>query len=99
MDTFIDILSLCNFCILSNVLDPRTYSFLDLMYRQNATTTHILQCQKHDYNVLSPADRLYFSYVRGLAINLITWIDSCFAFKDDKGTVYEIAMQARMYLH
>ena len=70
------------------------------MYRQDATTTHILQRQKHDYNVLSPADRLYFSYVRGLAINLIIWINSCFAFKDDdKGVVYDIAMQARMYLH
>jgi hypothetical protein len=70
------------------------------MYRQDATTTHIWQRQKHDYNALSPADRLYFSYVRGLAINLIIWINSCFAFKeDDKGVVYDIATQARMYLH
>lgn len=99
MDVFIDVLSLCNFCILSNVLDPRTYSFPDRKYREAPTATHILQRQQHDYNALSPSDRLYFSYVRGLAINLIYWLDSRYAFKDDKENVHAVMTQARMYLH
>jgi hypothetical protein len=99
MDTFFNVLTLCNYCILSNVLDPRTYSFPDITYRQDATPTHILQRKQHDYNALSPADRLYFSYVRGLALNLIHWLDCIYACKDEDGEVVGFAAIARAYLH
>src|SRR6266545_557921 len=74
MITFIDILTLCNYCILSNVLDPRTYNFPDIQYGEKANATHLSQREKHDYNALSPDHRHYFSYVRGLSINLIHWL-------------------------
>jgi hypothetical protein len=101
LDTFIDVLTLCNYCILANILDPRTYSFPDQSYGQAATATHKLQRDKHDYNALSPSDRLYFSYVRGLAINLIHWLDSRYGFKSTRedDTAYDLGTLARYYLH
>lgn len=29
---------------------------------------------QHDYNALSPADRQHFSYIRGLALNFVDWM-------------------------
>jgi hypothetical protein len=99
MDVFVDVLSLCNYCILSNVLDPRTYHFPGLPYGNDATATQLLQRQQHDYNALSPDDRHYFSYVRGLAINLIHWIHCHYVFKNDKGELNDFIGLARRYLH
>lgn len=98
MVTFVDILTLCNYCILSNVLDPRTYNFPDIAYGQKANLTHLAQRERHDYNALSPDDRHYFSYVRGLAINLIRWLHCHFVFKREKNE-YDVTMVARKYLH
>jgi hypothetical protein len=99
VDTILDVLTLCNYCILSNVLDPRTYSFPDITYGQDATPTHILQRKQHDYNVLSPADRLYFSYVCGLALSLIDWLDCHYACKDKNGKFVSLVVIAHAYLH
>jgi len=98
-DPVFDLLTLCNFCILSNVLDPRTYGFPDLTHGQAATETHILQRQQHDYNALSPADRRYYSHVRGLAINLIHWVDCRYAFKDEDNKIHKVSTVAETYLH
>ena len=94
MAAVLDVLSLCNFCILSNVLDPRTYNFADLQYGHVANATHLSQRRLHDYNALSPDDRHYFSYVRGLAINLIQWINCHYLFDDEDPITI-----ARQYLH
>jgi hypothetical protein len=98
MFVFVDIFTLCNYCILSNVLDPRTYNFPDLVYGQKASPTHLSQREKYDYNALSPDDRHYFSYVRGLAINLISWLNCNFFFTGKKGS-YDASTLARKYLH
>src|SRR6266540_2787426 len=98
MITFIDILTLCNYCILSNVLDPRTYNFPDIQYGEKANATHLSQREKHDYNALSPDHRHYFSYVRGLSINLIHWLHCHFIFKG-KERAYDVTSIARQYLH
>jgi hypothetical protein len=74
--SLVDVLSLCNFCILANVLDLNTYSFPDLAYRQKPTAKHKRLRELYDYNALGPDRRRYFSYIRGLAVNLINWI-SC----------------------
>ena len=99
MTTFIDLLTLCNFCILSNFLDPRTYNFPDLKYGHPALPTHLLQRQKYDYNALSPDDCHYYSYVRGLAINLIHWVHCHFVFYDEKDRLNDFTSMARQYLH
>ncbi len=98
MITFIDILTLCNYCILSNVLDPRTYNFPDIQYGEKANATHLSQREKHDYNALSPDHRHYFSYVRGLSVNLIHWLHCHFIFKG-KERAYDVTSIARQYLH
>jgi hypothetical protein len=99
MNVFMDLLTLCNFCILSNVLDPRTYNFPGLPYGETALPINVLQQQKHDYNALSPDDRHYYSYVRGLAINLINWVHCQYIFEDSEGRLYDFTTLSRQYLH
>lgn len=74
--SLVDVLSLCNFCIMANVLDCNTYSFLDLPYGKKATAKQMRLRVLYDYNALDPDRRRHFSYIRGLAMNLIKWI-SC----------------------
>ena len=69
-----NVLALCNFCILSNVLDPRTYSFPDHLPHDDPM--QLRRRIQYDYNALSPSDRKQFTFFRGLARNLIAWIDS-----------------------
>jgi len=97
MDSFIDVFTLCNYCILANVLDPRMYNFANLTYRHTANATHLAQRQEHDYNALSPDDWRYFSYVRGLAINLIDWIKCHYVFECNGPN--NATTTARKYLH
>jgi hypothetical protein len=61
---------------MANVLDYNTYSFLDLPHGQKATAKHMRLRVLYDYNALDPERRRHFSYIRGLAMNLIHWI-SC----------------------
>ena len=78
-----NVLALCMYCILSNVLDSRTYSFPD----QSPQELDILlqQRMQYDYNALSPVDRRTFSYYRGLALNLISWISCHYLGFDSEG--------------
>jgi hypothetical protein len=71
-DDVLNVLALCNFCILANVLDPRTYAFpghLPEEYQLQVTRR-----MQFDYNALSPASRQEFTFFRGLALNLISWM-------------------------
>ena len=99
MTTFVNLAALCNFCILSNLLDPHTYSFADLPNSNRANTTHLSQRQEFDYNALSPSDRIYFSYVRGLSYNLLRWVHCTFWFIGEDGKRNDFLSLARTYLH
>ncbi len=99
MNVFVDLLTLCNICILSNFLDPRTYNFPGLPYGHDVLPAHIMQHQTHDYNALSPDDHHYYSYVRGLAINLINWIHCHYVFNDTEGSLNDFTTLAHQYLH
>lgn len=73
-EDFFNILSLCNYCILANVLDSRTYAF-----PEESPSDPMIRLQRrfqYDYNALQPPDRFRFMYFRGLALNLISWL-SC----------------------
>jgi hypothetical protein len=61
---------------MANVLDSNTYSFVDLPYGQKATAKHRRLRALYDYNALDPDRRRHFSFIRGLAMNLLNWI-SC----------------------
>jgi len=99
MDMFVDLASLCNYCILSNILDPRTYNFPDIPYGHTASASHLDQRMQHDYNALSPTQRLHFSYIRGHAINLIHWVHCNYLFVDEAGQHHDFITLARTYLH
>ena len=99
MDTFVGLASLCNYCILSNVLDPQTYNFPDIPYGHPPSATHLDQRIQHDYNALSPTQRLHFSYIRGLAIKLIHWVHCKYLFVDKAGQHQEFIAITRTYLH
>jgi hypothetical protein len=72
----------------SNVLDFRTYNFDDIPYGHTTNATHLAQHQQHDYNTLSPGDRIHFSYIGGLAINLIHRIGNMFSkMKEDAAMI------------
>jgi hypothetical protein len=71
--SLVDVLALCNYCILANVLDYNTYQF-PLTKDAKPTARQLLLRDQYDYNALSPVKRQHFSYVRGLAINFMRWL-------------------------
>lgn len=74
-DSFVDALTLCNFCILANVLDFRTYTFPLLDDAQEEPSPREYdQRARWDYNGLNIVDREYFVHVRGVARNFIRWV-------------------------
>ena len=76
MESLVDVLTLCNFCILANVLDFCTYDFHNLKSSDNPSPRDLDQRNRWDWNALSWVDREYYVYIYGLALNLIRWI-SC----------------------
>jgi hypothetical protein len=73
--SLVDVLSLCNYCILANVLDYGTYQF-PLSKGRKPTASQLRLRARYDYNALSPVMRQYFTYVRGLAYNLLEMASS-----------------------
>ena len=72
----LDVLTLCNYCILANVLDFRTYSFPSLGSSDHPSKADNAKREMWDYNEMSTLDRQHSTFVRGLARNLFDWI-SC----------------------
>lgn len=58
---------------MANVLDYNTYQF-PLSKGRKPTSDELLLRYRYDYNALSPLKRQYFTYIRGLALNLLVWI-------------------------
>jgi len=69
----VDVLSLCSYCIMANVLDRDTYQF-PLSKGRKPTASELGLRDRYDYNALGPLKRRYFTYIRGLALNLLAWI-------------------------
>ena len=76
--SLLNVLALCNYCILGNILDYDTYSFPGLKYDEKVMAEQKRLRELHDYNALDPERRQHMSYVRGLAINLRCWIKKHF---------------------
>jgi hypothetical protein len=80
----INVLTLCNFCILANVLNFNTYRFAN--NTDNPTPRDRDQYEQWDRNGLSPVDREHMIYVRGLAINFIRWLSCNFEARSVEST-------------
>jgi hypothetical protein len=74
----IDVITLCNYCILANVLDFRTYGFPGVGEGDSPTPRDRDQRQRWDRNALTMLDRHYITHIRGLSINLIRWLSQNF---------------------
>jgi hypothetical protein len=75
--SLIDVLALCNYCIMANVLDYNTYQFP--LSKGCKPTPHQLRLRaRYDYSALTPVKRQYFTYIRGIALNFIRWINCNF---------------------
>ena len=85
IESMTDVLTLCNYCILSNVLDFCTYGFSNGYNNPPSPRDHD-QREVWDRNALSLVDRKYFIYVCGLAINLIRWLGCNFDATSVQGT-------------
>jgi hypothetical protein len=81
--SLVDVFSLCNYCVLANVLDYNTYQF-PLSNGRRPTTSQFHLRTRYDYNALSPAKRRYYSYVRGLARNFISWLQAHYMITPSK---------------
>jgi hypothetical protein len=82
LDDLYNILALCNFCILANVLDRRSYTFPENSPHDD-DAHHRLRIQ-YDFNALTPSERLRLSFFRGIALNLISWLSCHYAAVDQK---------------
>jgi len=92
-----NVFALCNFCILANVLDRRTYSFPNDVSNDGVVRQRLRS--EFDLNALAPSVRLQFSYFRGVALNLISWLNSHYAATDaNTGQAMTIQNLASDYL-
>jgi len=86
--SLVDVMALCNFCILANVLDYNTYQFP--LSKGAKPAAHELRLRtRFDYNALTPVQRRHFSYIRGIAINFMFWMDSRFSLTSKENTPEE----------
>ena len=93
--SLVDILSLCNFCILANVLDYNTYQCL-MTKGGKPSADEIRLRTRYDYNALTFVQRRYFTYIRGVALNFIFWLDSNYTLvsnpnkPQEEGSIVEV---------
>jgi hypothetical protein len=80
MDSLMDLISLCIIGVLINVLDFRTYTHRAA--REEMSKFEKEQLAKFDCNGLTSSERQACQYVRGLALQMLQWIDDHYCVKD-----------------
>ena len=80
MDSLMDLISLCIIGVLINVLDFRTYTHRAAGKEMSEFEKE--QLAKFDCNGLSLSERQACQYVRGLALQMLRWIDDHYCVKD-----------------
>jgi hypothetical protein len=96
----LNILALCYFSILANILDPRPYAFPGHLPKEHNVQ---LACQiQFDYNALPPASRQEFTFFWGLPLNFISWMGCYFtavAIEDHESTsIKQLARNCLLHL-
>lgn len=74
MDDAKCLFALISFGVLSNVLDPRTYSFrADAPDDEKLSDSEEFMMHKYDYNSMPETERVGYVYTRGMAYELAKW--------------------------
>ena len=83
MNSLMDLISLCIIGVLINVLDFRTYTHR--VAGEEMSKFEKEQLARFDCNGLSASERQACQYVRGLALQMLRWIDSHYCVKNAEG--------------
>ena len=78
----LDLLSLCNLVILSNALDPRTYSYAS---RNDIERTKLNQA--YDCNDITFQERLSICHCHGICLDMLRWFRADYVCKKDNEEV------------
>ncbi len=75
VDGRIGLITLCSFGVLCNVLDFDTYRFPGQRRDEKLSPKKREKLVAHDYNAMTPRDRLHCMRTRALALDLVCWLD------------------------
>ena len=85
LDTFegvLNLLSLCNVVILSNVLDARTYRAPNQRPEHDATPKELRRMMEYDLNAFSRQEREAACFARGICLQLLFWFNATYRVWD-----------------
>jgi hypothetical protein len=74
VDGRIGLITLCSFGVLCNVLDFDTYRFPGQRRDEKLSAKKMEKLVVHDYNAMTPRDRVHCMCTRALALDLICWL-------------------------
>lgn len=98
LDSFIDLLTLCNIGILHHVLDFNTYSHTSKKPQDELSPEEQQVLYKYDCNAVTLFDRQAAVYTRYLALDIIDWLDTQYTVKGAEGETWTASAIARHYL-
>ena len=75
VDGRIELITLCSFGVLCNVLDFDTYRFPGQRRDENLSAKKREKHVVHDYNAMTLRDRVHCMRTRALALDLVCWLD------------------------
>jgi hypothetical protein len=75
VDGRIALMTLCSFGVLCNVLDFDTYRFPRQRRDETLSAKKREKLVVHDYNAMTPRDRVHCMRTRALALDLVSWLD------------------------
>ena len=75
VDGRIGLITLCSFGVLCNVLDFNTYRFPGQRRDEKLSAKKREKLVMHDYNAMTPQDRVHCMRTRALALDLVCWLE------------------------
>ena len=75
VDGRIGLITLCSFGVLCNVLDFDTYRFPGQRRDEKLSAKKREKLLTHDYNAMTPQDRVHCMRTRALAMDLVSWLE------------------------
>ncbi|KAF8960610.1 hypothetical protein BDZ97DRAFT_1605550, partial [Flammula alnicola] len=82
MDGFKELLTICYLGVLMNVLDFETYSYPGQEPGAALTPKQEQRHMLHDYNAMSLLNRLACTHARGLALDLLEWVECNYELRE-----------------
>ena len=78
MQSFMGLITLCFLVIAGNILDPRTYRYLDVEPNGTPTADDVDKMKHFDLNDMDAGNRMQCSYARGITWRIIQWIEDSY---------------------